>query len=131
MCRQSYMSKVKGLHERHPLMHQPTNNRTVEYLRDPWIPHPLSSTRAIRLSTSPQTPFLGPLSDSPPLFRQANLDHFERIVEAVVEWVPEGSGVCELYAGVGVLGLNCALKARFVRCSDVNSFNPRSFERSR
>lgn len=68
---------------------------------------------------------------SPPLFRQGNLDHFERIVQAVIDWVPEGSGVCELYAGVGVLGLNCAHKASFVRCSDVNSFNPRSFERSR
>lgn len=48
-----------------------------------------------------------------------------------MDWVPEGSGVCELYAGVGVLGLNCASKASFVRCSDVNSFNPRSFDRSR
>lgn len=52
-------------------------------------------------------------------------------MEAVVDWVPEGSGVCELYAGVGVLGLNVAAKAAFVRCSDVNSFNPRSFEKSR
>lgn len=49
----------------------------------------------------------------------------------MVDWVPEGSGVCEMYAGVGVLGLSCASKAAFVRCSDVNSFNPRSFERSR
>ena len=48
-----------------------------------------------------------------------------------MDWVPEGSGVCELYAGVGVLGLNVAAKAAFVRCSDVNSFNPRSFEKSR
>lgn len=48
-----------------------------------------------------------------------------------MDWVPEGSGVCEMYAGVGVLGLNVAAKAAFVRCSDVNSFNPRSFERSR
>lgn len=131
MCHYSYMSTAEGLRERRPLMHQPTYNRTVEYLRDHRLLRSLSTTRAVRYSTTPQTPFLGPLSDSPPLFRQANLDHFESIVEAVVEWVPEGSGVCELYAGVGVLGLNCARKARFVRCSDVNSFNPRSFERSR
>lgn len=68
---------------------------------------------------------------SPPHFRQANLDHFESIVEAVVDWVPEGSAVCELYAGVGVLGINCASKASLVRCSDLNAFNPRSFERAR
>lgn len=76
-------------------------------------------------------PLTSPFRLSPPLFRQGNLDHFERIVDEVVEWVPEGSGVCELYAGVGVLGLNCASRASFVRCSDVNAFNPRSFERSR
>ncbi|CAM9562748.1 unnamed protein product [Scytosiphon promiscuus] len=98
------------------------------FSRDPHSWHRCSGPEYLKEVVGPsKIPFFF----SPPLFRQGNLDHFEAIVEAVVDWVPEGSGVCELYAGVGVLGLNVAAKAAFVRCSDVNSFNPRSFERSR
>ena len=68
-------------------------------------------------------------SFSPPLFRQGNLDQFEQIVATVNRWVPEGSTVCELYAGVGVLGFNVLQKAEWVRCSDVNPANERAFER--
>ncbi|KAG5177747.1 S-adenosyl-L-methionine-dependent methyltransferase [Tribonema minus] len=70
-------------------------------------------------------------SFSPALFRQANLDQFGRIVEAVREWTPNGAAVCELYAGVGLLGLSVADKAEWVRCSDVNAANPRAFARAR
>jgi 23S rRNA (uracil1939-C5)-methyltransferase len=70
-------------------------------------------------------------SFSPQLFRQANLDQFSAIVAAVADWTPPGATVCELYAGVGVLGLNVLHKAEWVRCSDVNSANPRAFERAR
>ncbi|CAM9890503.1 unnamed protein product [Ectocarpus sp. 13 AM-2016] len=98
------------------------------FSRDPHSWHRCSGPEYLKEVVGPsKIPFFF----SPPLFRQGNLDHFESIVQAVVDWVPEGSGVCELYAGVGVLGLNVAAKAAFVRCSDVNSFNPRSFERSR
>jgi 23S rRNA (uracil1939-C5)-methyltransferase len=65
----------------------------------------------------------------PQLFRQANLDHFEGVVNAVAELVPEGSDVCELYAGIGILGVNALGRARSVRCSDINAFNPRAFSR--
>eukprot|EP00752_Nemacystus_decipiens_P008520 g7609.t1 len=98
------------------------------FSRDPHSWHRCSGPEYLKEVVGPsKIPFFF----SPPLFRQGNLDHFESIVEAVVDWVPEGSAVCELYAGVGVLGLNVATKAAFVRCSDVNSFNPRSFEKSR
>jgi 23S rRNA (uracil1939-C5)-methyltransferase len=70
-------------------------------------------------------------SFSPQLFRQANLDQFSAIVAAVADWTPPGATVCELYAGVGVLGLNVLHKAEWVRCSDVNSANPRAFERAK
>jgi 23S rRNA (uracil1939-C5)-methyltransferase len=70
-------------------------------------------------------------SFSPQLFRQANLDQFSAIVAAVADWTPAGATVCELYAGVGVLGLNVLHKAEWVRCSDVNSANPRAFERAK
>ena len=43
----------------------------------------------------------------PQVFRQANLDAFERgIIPLVASSVPRGSRVAELYSGVGVLGLN-------------------------
>lgn len=59
--------------------------------------------------------------DFPPfVFRQANLDQFETIVAEVAACVPEGARVCELYAGIGLLGLNCLERAHSVRCSDVN-----------
>lgn len=57
---------------------------------------------------------------SPWVFRQANLDGFERIVERVAARVGEDARVCELYAGIGLIGLNCLERARSVRCSDVN-----------
>ena len=56
----------------------------------------------------------------PYVFRQANLDGFDRIVAAVCAAVPAGSHVVEWYAGVGSLGLSVAGDAAWVRCSDVN-----------
>ncbi|KAG8469056.1 hypothetical protein KFE25_007574 [Diacronema lutheri] len=56
----------------------------------------------------------------PFVFRQANLDAFEAIVRQVADAVPAGAAVAELYAGVGILGLNCVERALSVRCSDVN-----------
>lgn len=58
----------------------------------------------------------------PQVFRQANLDHFESgIIPAVVNAVPEGATVAELYAGLGVLGLNLVHKSAEVLCSDRDS----------
>ena len=57
----------------------------------------------------------------PQIFRQANLDAFESgIIPAVAKNVPEGSTVAELYAGIGILGLNVAHRAAEVTCSDSN-----------
>ncbi|KAL3918397.1 MAG: hypothetical protein SGPRY_006036 [Prymnesium sp.] len=56
----------------------------------------------------------------PFVFRQANLDDFDRIVAQVCDAVPSGSRVCEWYAGVGVLGLSLVPAAEWVRCSDIN-----------
>ena len=66
----------------------------------------------------------------PFVFRQANLDGFDKIVAELRAAVPSGARVVEWYAGVGVLGLSLAADAAFVRCSDVNP--PReAFEASR
>jgi tRNA/tmRNA/rRNA uracil-C5-methylase (TrmA/RlmC/RlmD family) len=56
----------------------------------------------------------------PSVFRQANLDAFEAIAAEVAAAVPAGARVCELYSGVGLLGLNCLEAAEWVRCSDAN-----------
>ena len=49
----------------------------------------------------------GRLYFNPKVFRQGNIGGFERIAERVGEVVRERKGkrICELYAGVGVMGL--------------------------
>lgn len=47
----------------------------------------------------------GLLHFSPMAFRQGNMDGFEAIALHVAKGVPPGAKVCELYAGVGLLGL--------------------------
>mmetsp|Transcript_32138 Transcript_32138/g.55468 ORF Transcript_32138/g.55468 Transcript_32138/m.55468 type:complete len:562 (-) Transcript_32138:298-1983(-) len=67
---------------------------------------------------------------SPQSFRQGNLDAFSKLVERIDPWVPEGARICELYSGVGIIGLNMAHKAEWVRCSDISPSIPRSFEKT-
>jgi len=60
---------------------------------------------------------------SPQIFRQSNLDAFEKgIIPAVIRHIPAGSTVAELYSGIGVLGLNAATTAKVVLCSDTNEY---------
>lgn len=79
----------------------------------------------------------GKLYFSPRVFRQGNLDGFEAIATEVARLVPPGAAVCELYAGVGLLGLTALVHhfeagspLAFLRCSDENPSNPRCFERA-
>eukprot|EP00607_Mallomonas_marina_P006455 CAMPEP_0182430272 /NCGR_PEP_ID=MMETSP1167-20130531/38994_1 /TAXON_ID=2988 /ORGANISM="Mallomonas Sp, Strain CCMP3275" /LENGTH=488 /DNA_ID=CAMNT_0024615183 /DNA_START=99 /DNA_END=1565 /DNA_ORIENTATION=+ len=58
----------------------------------------------------------------PQVFRQANLDAFEKLVLPAVERaVLEKERVSELYAGLGVIGLNVVHKSTEVLCSDRDS----------
>ena len=75
---------------------------------------------------------------TPMTFRQGNLDGFDHLALDVARAVPPGSKVCELYGGVGVLGLT-ALAYHYhynnkglawLRCSDENPANPRCFQRA-
>ncbi len=68
---------------------------------------------------------------SPPVFHQANLDAFEGVAAVVQRMVPKGSDVCELYAGMGLLGATVVRKSSRVRCSDLNPFGARAFSRWR
>lgn len=74
---------------------------------------------------------------TPLAFRQGNLDGFDVLATDVAKRIPEKSRVCELYAGVGVLGLTALAHhydggkpLTWVRCSDENPANPRCFHRS-
>ncbi len=86
----------------------------------------------------------GLLYFSPMVFRQANYEGFGEIAKQVREAIPSGSKVCELYAGVGLLGLSALLHhgklaeehddpeggIQWLRCSDENPENERCFERA-
>ena len=74
---------------------------------------------------------------SPLTFRQGNMDGFDILALDVAAAIPGNSKVCELYAGVGVLGLtalvyhhNAGEPLQWIRCSDSNPANPRCFARS-
>ena len=82
---------------------------------------------------------IGWLYFSPLAFRQGNMDGFDVIANDVARAVPGGSTVCELYAGVGLLGLASLVyhhnledseNLKWVRCSDENPHNTRCFSRS-
>jgi len=83
----------------------------------------------------------GLLYFSPYVFRQGNLEGFGEIAKEVREAIPRGSKVCELYAGVGLLGLSALLYhgkqeaegeggLGWLRCSDDNPENARCFDRA-
>lgn len=75
---------------------------------------------------------------TPLTFRQGNIGGFDVLANDVARVVPGGSKVCELYAGVGVLGLTALAHhsaegmepLTWVRCSDENPNNPRCFSRT-
>eukprot|EP00526_Cylindrotheca_closterium_P006222 CAMPEP_0113628418 /NCGR_PEP_ID=MMETSP0017_2-20120614/14724_1 /TAXON_ID=2856 /ORGANISM="Cylindrotheca closterium" /LENGTH=585 /DNA_ID=CAMNT_0000538721 /DNA_START=15 /DNA_END=1772 /DNA_ORIENTATION=- /assembly_acc=CAM_ASM_000147 len=75
---------------------------------------------------------------TPLTFRQGNMDGFDILANDVARSIPGGSKVCELYAGVGLLGLTSLVHHSqepneplvWVRCSDENPANLRSFTRS-
>lgn len=100
-----------------------------EYMREP-IPVAADTNRASSI---------GWLYFSPRTFRQGNLDGFDSVAVAVARTVPPGSRVCELYAGVGVLGLTAlawhhqqqhSAPLQWLRCSDVAEANPRAFDKA-
>lgn len=106
-----------------------------EFLREPL---PVAATSDT--STTPPTA-AGWLYFTPLTFRQGNLDGFDILALDVARAVPAGSKVCELYGGVGVLGLTSLAHhhhhhhhhknaLQWLRCSDENPANARCFQRA-
>lgn len=97
-----------------------------EYLREPLPCTDNSDTAAGWLYFTPLT------------FRQGNMDGFSVLAADVARVVPAGAKVCELYGGVGVLGLTTLAHhanqntqpLAWLRCSDENPANPRCFQRA-
>lgn len=109
-----------------------------EFIREP-LPEIVLDDDYDDDENEPQQRKDGLLFFNPMSFRQGNIDGFNAIAEHVAKAVPPGSAVCELYAGVGVLGLTSLSYAynnnngnglRWLRCSDENPSNPRCFNRA-
>jgi tRNA/tmRNA/rRNA uracil-C5-methylase (TrmA/RlmC/RlmD family) len=71
-----------------------------------------------------------PLYFLPGVFRQANMNGFEKIIRTIRRFVTPGSKVLELYGGVGTIGLNLLDKAQVLKCSDENPKNVSCFRKS-
>lgn len=67
----------------------------------------------------------------PSNFAQANLDLFERMLNRLLELVPNGSKVAEFYAGIGVIGLFLAHKCGWVKCTEINPHSEFCFSLSK
>lgn len=67
----------------------------------------------------------------PACFGQAHLELFERMLQSIKSSLLPDKRVVEFYAGVGVIGLNCASKSRQVICTEINPFALECFHLSR
>lgn len=66
----------------------------------------------------------------PACFGQAHLALFEEVLKRIREWVLPVQKIVELYAGVGVIGLNLLPQSDEVTCIEINPFAAQCFELS-
>jgi tRNA/tmRNA/rRNA uracil-C5-methylase (TrmA/RlmC/RlmD family) len=73
-----------------------------------------------------------PLHFPPNVFRQANLDAFTQIVIKIREYVfqEQVDAICELYGGVGTIGLHLVDLCKTLVSSDENPHNKACFDKS-
>jgi 23S rRNA (uracil1939-C5)-methyltransferase len=107
-----------------------------EFLREP-IPVAVAVSRDENDDASAPATAAGWFYFTPLTFRQGNMDGFDVLANDVARSIPGGSKVCELYGGVGVLGLTALAyheqrgdPLQWLRCSDENPANARCFHRS-
>ncbi len=63
----------------------------------------------------------------PGAFSQAHWTLFEQLAKQVVEWVPNGSKLIEIYAGVGAMGILASSKALSIDFVENNPYSHLSF----
>ena len=74
-------------------------------------------------------PFLGEkIPFHPGAFAQAHLELFEKLVSTVQSWIPAGSRVAELFAGVGVIGASLLSRLKSLLLVESNPFAKASFD---
>eukprot|EP00934_Nitzschia_sp_Nitz4_P001301 Nitzschia sp. Nitz4//scaffold54_size114964//8650//10317//NITZ4_003833-RA/size114964-augustus-gene-0.14-mRNA-1//-1//CDS//3329554297//1301//frame0 len=90
----------------------------------------------IHVGSKDDTP-IGYFHFTPMVFRQANVEEYNVLARDVARAVPGGSKVCDLYSGVGVLGLTTLAQKglsdtplEWLRCNDDSAVNARCFRRS-
>jgi 23S rRNA (uracil1939-C5)-methyltransferase len=66
----------------------------------------------------------------PACFMQAHLSLFEELIRSVQKHMLKGKRVLDLYAGVGVIGLNCAASSQVVTCVENSPFAQECFDLS-
>jgi 23S rRNA (uracil1939-C5)-methyltransferase len=66
----------------------------------------------------------------PACFMQAHLSLFEELVRSVQRHMLPGKRVLDLYAGVGIIGLNCAAQSQAVTCVEYSPFAQECFDLS-
>jgi 23S rRNA (uracil1939-C5)-methyltransferase len=67
----------------------------------------------------------------PACFIQAHLSLFEQVLTRVRDWSDLNAKVIELYAGIGVIGLNLTPQSQEVICVEINPFSSQCFDLSR
>lgn len=66
----------------------------------------------------------------PACFMQAHLSLFEDLIRSVQRHIFTHKHVLDLYAGVGIIGLNCAVKSKAVSCVEYNPYAQECFDLS-
>ncbi len=67
----------------------------------------------------------------PACFGQSHLTLFEEVLRRITGWIGSDRRVLELYAGIGVIGLNLASQGNQIMCVEQNPYAAECFELSR
>lgn len=67
----------------------------------------------------------------PACFCQANIFLFEKVLARIRDWVAPNSSILELYAGIGVIGMNLVRDACEIVCVEINPFSLECFDLSK
>ncbi len=117
------VKRLCRMSEWHSIWLNVQNVQTNRILGDRWIL--VAGDRYLSQSLAGK-PFLF----HPAAFAQAHWTLYEKLALYVVEKIPEGSQLVELYAGIGVMGILAAPRCQSVQLVENNPFSYESFQAS-